>query len=423
MCSIGARRSAAATAAVGLVAAAVLGTAPAIAANCPGNPDAIGTSRDLTVSPEQFSRLGLMQYKDTLPLADHEVVLTFDDGPLPPSTNRVLDVLDAQCVKATFFLVGQMARNFPETVRREYFSGHTIGTHSEDHPLRFDRLAPDKLNYEIDAGIAAVSAALGDRDEVAPFFRIPGLGRSDAVEDALAARNLVVFSVDVVADDWFHHISPAQIVERAVSRLERRSRGILLLHDIHPWTATALPLLLKELKDRGFHIVHVIPPAPEPVLTAGRIKPITVASAMPIEELLSDGMRERPWPHPATKPGEDEDNVLLPAPDATLFSDAFAPDNGEDESAIAAAWPKAPDVEKIVARAELPAPSLADIGLSMLGHKLLGGRIELPAKPHPPVHTSRTKEREHKIGRREKGEHGRHARLSGHHPRHKRSRA
>ena len=51
-----------------------------------------------------------MQYKQTLPLNDHEVVITFDDGPIPPYTNRILDTLASQCVKATYFLVGHMAQ-------------------------------------------------------------------------------------------------------------------------------------------------------------------------------------------------------------------------------------------------------------------------------------------------------------------------
>ena len=78
-------------------------------ASCPGNPNALGTSRVLTISPGEFSRIGSMQYKQTLPLNDHEVVITFDDGPIPPYSNSILDTLDSQCVKATYFMVGEMA--------------------------------------------------------------------------------------------------------------------------------------------------------------------------------------------------------------------------------------------------------------------------------------------------------------------------
>ncbi|HEY2532787.1 MAG TPA: polysaccharide deacetylase family protein [Xanthobacteraceae bacterium] len=234
------------------------GGSTARAAECPGNPDAIGTSRVLVVPPGA-AQFGTMQYHDTLALDDKEVVITFDDGPLPPYSNQVLDALAAQCVKATFFLVGEMARSFPSVVRRIHDEGHTIGTHSEDHPRRFGRLPSDKLRFEIDEGIADVAAALGNTDEVAPFFRIPGLSRSEELERELAARSLVVFSSDVVADDWHHRIKPQQIIARAISRLEARGKGILLLHDIHKVTAEALPGLLETLKEKGFRIVQMVP--------------------------------------------------------------------------------------------------------------------------------------------------------------------
>src|SRR6478736_3735606 len=107
----------------------------ALAADCPGHPDALGTSRTLVVDPREHPRIGSMQYGETLPLADHEVVLTFDDGPLPSHSNRILDILAAQCIKATFFTVGRMASAFPEGVRKLRDAGHTIGTHTQSHPI------------------------------------------------------------------------------------------------------------------------------------------------------------------------------------------------------------------------------------------------------------------------------------------------
>jgi peptidoglycan/xylan/chitin deacetylase (PgdA/CDA1 family) len=240
------------------------GSASASADACPGNPDALGTSRVLTISPSEFSQIGRMQYKQTLPLNDHEVVITFDDGPLPPYTNIILDTLASQCVKATYFLVGQMAHAYPSMVRRIYNEGHTIGTHSQDHPFAFQRLPLQQVEYEVDGGIASVDAAIGDAKAVAPFFRIPGLGRSKTADDFLASQSLVTWSADVVADDWFRHISAQTIVQRALQRLEAKGRGILLLHDIHPATAMALPTLLKELKVRGFHVVQVVPAGDRP---------------------------------------------------------------------------------------------------------------------------------------------------------------
>ncbi len=254
--------------ATGLLAAiALLGTQTAYAADCPGNPDALGTSRTIVVDPKEHPRIGTMQYGETLPLEDHEVVLTFDDGPLPAHTNPVLDILAAQCVKATFFMVGRMAKEFPQDVRRVYDAGHTVGTHSENHPFHFGNLPPERMVAEIDDGIAHVSAALGTPSQLAPFFRIPGLRRGDALEAELSKRGLMTWSADFPADDW-RRISPSQVVHFALSRLETKGKGVLLLHDIQARTQAALPVILQQLKARGYRVVHVVPATPERPKTA-----------------------------------------------------------------------------------------------------------------------------------------------------------
>ena len=224
---------------------------------CAGNPNPLGTSRVITISPSDFNRIGSLQYKQTLPLNDHEVVITFDDGPIPPYSNVILDTLASQCVRATYFLVGEMAHAHPSIVRRIYNAGHSIGSHSQDHPFAFQRLSMDAVEHEVDDGIASIDTALGDPKALSPFFRIPGFARTSAIDDYLASKALVTWSTDVVADDW-KRISAREIVRRAMQRLDKKGRGILLLHDIHPATVLALPVLLKELKDRGYHVVHVV---------------------------------------------------------------------------------------------------------------------------------------------------------------------
>lgn len=251
---------------------------PVKAAACT-HPGALGTSRTITVSADAFPRIGTMQYHQSLPLHDHEVVITFDDGPLPPYTDRVLDALDAECVKVTYFIVGDMARAYPDTLRRIYNDGHVIGTHSLHHPFSMDRMDAAQLTHEIDGGIAAVKAAIGDDRAVAPFFRVPGLARSRTLENFAASQSLTVFSADEVADDWFHGIKPAQIVERAMRRIEAHGhRGVLLLHDIHPATAMALPVLLQELKAKGYKIVQAIPAGERPASVPERT-PAEIAAA------------------------------------------------------------------------------------------------------------------------------------------------
>ncbi len=253
--------------AAGLVACLV---APgSFAADCPGHPNALGTSRTLVVDPREHPRIGSMQYPETLPLADHEVVLTFDDGPLPRYSNQVLEILASQCVKATFFTIGRMAKASPEGVRKLRDAGHTIATHSEDHPLTMNRMAIERARQEVEQGIALVKAALGeDADSaLAPFFRFPGLLRSASVEDYLAERGIQTWSTDFLADDW-RHISPARVYDLAMKRLEAKGKGILLLHDIHPRTVAALPRILDEMKARGYHIVQVVPATADRPATA-----------------------------------------------------------------------------------------------------------------------------------------------------------
>jgi peptidoglycan/xylan/chitin deacetylase (PgdA/CDA1 family) len=267
---------------VAIVACCLLaGLLPALAEpSCPGNPDAIGTSRTIVVDPATLPQIGTMQYKTTLPLEDHEVVLTFDDGPLPPNTNRILDTLAANCVKVTYFLIGQMARAHPDLVRRIYNAGHAIGTHSQDHPLTFRRLSDPRLEREVEGGIASVESAVGDPRAVAPFFRVPGLERSKKVDDFLASKSLVVWSADEVADDWRHGVTAEKIVKLAMQRIEAKGhRGVLLLHDIHPATAKAVPMLLAALKAHGYHIVQAIPGGERPASVPERPVPATADGA------------------------------------------------------------------------------------------------------------------------------------------------
>jgi peptidoglycan/xylan/chitin deacetylase (PgdA/CDA1 family) len=257
------RRMTVAAAFVGILC----GTAAGYAADCPGNPNALGTSRVIAIDPAEHTRLGTMQYSETLPLADKEVVITFDDGPLPPYSTRALDILAHECVKATYFLVGSMARAYPDVARRIYAEGHTIGTHSQNHPLVFNRMSPERVQNEVENGINSVGAALGNPKAVAPFFRIPGLARANSVETYLHERGLMTWSADFPADDW-KHIQASEIVNRALRRIEAKGRGILLLHDIQPATVLALPTLLRELKARGYHIVHIVPAGADRVKTA-----------------------------------------------------------------------------------------------------------------------------------------------------------
>lgn len=257
---VGVRATHLATLLLGLAAGSA--TLPALAADCP-RPDVLGTSRTLVVDAKEHPLIGTMQYRDTLPLNNGEVVLTFDDGPLPKYTYQILDILAAQCVKATFFLVGRQAQANPEGVRKVLAAGHTIATHSQNHPMHMHRLPLDRARAEIDDGIASVTAALGDKGAaMSPFFRIPGLARNDGIEEYTRSKGLQIWSADFPADDW-RHVSSQRVYDLAMQRLAAKGKGILLLHDIQPRTVAALPKILRDLKTRGYRIVHVVPATPE----------------------------------------------------------------------------------------------------------------------------------------------------------------
>ena len=310
----------------------LVGAAGAKAGECPGNPDALGTSRTIVVDPTEHPRLGSMQYRDSLPLQDHEVVITFDDGPLPPRSTKVLDTLAHECVKVTYFLVGSMAKNFPSVVRRIRDDGHTIGTHSNTHPLTFHKMSVEKASQEINDGIAAVKAALDDGTGPAPFFRIPGLLRADGVERYLASQQLQIWSADFTADDWTK-INANQVYQRALQQLEINHRGILLLHDIHPRTVDALPNLLQELKRRGYHVVHVVP------ATAALSKTATEPN-----QWLRNPRKERP-------------QVAATDPSAAAGTDATPHDGAQTQPAKKPAAKKPAAPKPVAQKPVLPKPN------------------------------------------------------------------
>jgi len=238
----------------------VLFPAVASAESCPGNPQALGTERVMEVSAKITPRVGRKHFPSTLALNAKELVLTFDDGPWPGTTSKVLDALKAECVRATFFLLGRNAAAHPQLVRRALAEGHTLGHHSYSHPL-LNRMALPRAEADIDRGIAANEIAIyGSRlpTPATPFFRFPGFASNQALLDRLATRGIVVFGADVWASDWLS-MRPDQELRLVLSRIEHAGRGIVLFHDTKAQTAQMLPAFLRELKRRGFRVVHVVP--------------------------------------------------------------------------------------------------------------------------------------------------------------------
>jgi len=252
-------KCAAAAAALALAASTARAQVP-----CPGNADALGTARVLLVDAATPPRVGRKQFPQTLPLAPKEVVLTFDDGPWPVTTARVLDALAHECAHVSFFLLGRNALAQSALARRILSEGHTVAHHTFSHPL-LARMAPSVAEAEIERGFAAVDQAVYGRAEHAPatpFFRFPGFASSPALLEWLEQRGITVFGADLWVDDW-NPISPQQELALALGRIEANQGGIVLLHDTKARTAAMLPALLRALKVRGYGVVHVVSPTPE----------------------------------------------------------------------------------------------------------------------------------------------------------------
>jgi peptidoglycan/xylan/chitin deacetylase (PgdA/CDA1 family) len=250
------------TASGAILVASLAWTAAAQAADCPRK-GTLGTSRILAVDAATTPRVGLKNFPQTLPLADHEVVLTFDDGPWPPTTPRVLAALANECVRATFFLIGKPASEHPDLVRRIAAEGHSIGYHTWLHRSLM-QIKPSETTDEIDHGIAAVEMALhgvATTTPSTPFFRFPGFETTPATLELLQSRGIVVFGADLWASDW-NPMTPKQELKRLIDRLKIARKGIILLHDPKAHTAAMLPAFLRYLRDNDYRVVHLVAAAP-----------------------------------------------------------------------------------------------------------------------------------------------------------------
>ncbi len=241
--------------------------APALAqaTPCP-HPGALGLARTVEVDTTGGPGFGFEQYKQYDFLVLKEVVLTFDDGPWPGNTRAVLDALAQECVKATFFPIGKHALWHPEILKEVAAAGHTVGGHTWSHAnlsrggggkAKGDKTADaknEKAIEEIEKGFSAVKIALGAAPQ--PFFRFPYLQDPKEAVAYLGSRNIAVFSHDLDSFDFKIH-KPEDVVKSVMTKLERKGKGIILMHDFQAGTAKALPAILAELKAKGYKVVHM----------------------------------------------------------------------------------------------------------------------------------------------------------------------
>lgn len=197
-------------------------------------------------------------------LPDKTVLLTFDDGPHPVHTPAVLDVLKTHGVHAVFYQVGRnlgevwrgtaVPRLNQSIVARLVLEGHAIGNHSYSHPL-LPRLDERSIGREISDTQLLIDAMAPGNLARTGGFRPPYGARNDKVLAQIDTHHLrsVVWNID--SEDWADPL-PASIAHRVVQETEAAGRGIILMHDIHARTVEALPIVIRELRKRGFQFAR-----------------------------------------------------------------------------------------------------------------------------------------------------------------------
>jgi peptidoglycan/xylan/chitin deacetylase (PgdA/CDA1 family) len=243
--------------------------APSSAANIAtcDKPGGMGLSRIIEIDTIGGPGFGFEHFKQYDFLRDKEVVLTFDDGPWPENTPAVLKALADNCLKATFFEIGEHAVWHPEIAKQVAAAGHTIGSHTWSHKdLAKKPYASDieQAKQEIEMGISALHAAVAG--PISSFFRFPDLQHPPVLMSYLAERNIAIFSTDIDSFD-FKMRKPEQVIDSVMRKLEKHGKGIILMHDFQRPTAQALPELLRQLKDGGYKVVHMVSRSPVTTLS------------------------------------------------------------------------------------------------------------------------------------------------------------
>ena len=186
--------------------------------------------------------------------APREVALTFDDGPWPGATERILRILHRYRVHATFFVIGSLAADHPRLVGEVLAGGNEIGNHSFDHPETMVHQSAD----EIAAELRHTSAVLADEGVDATLFRPPGGWYDGELIQQAREQGMRLVTWDVDPRDWRSHATPREISRAVLSHVHAGS--IVLLHDgggDAGHTIRALPAIIKGILARGLRLVTI----------------------------------------------------------------------------------------------------------------------------------------------------------------------
>jgi peptidoglycan/xylan/chitin deacetylase (PgdA/CDA1 family) len=244
--------------------------APTKTASSCSNPDAIGVGRVVEIDTTGGPGFGSDHFKSHDFLREGEVVLTFDDGPWPKTTQAVLAALTAHCTKAIFFPIGLHATYEPGVLKQVAAAGHAVGSHTWCHQDLSKTTGKCQISGktqaveydpkdEIEKGISAVRWAVGG--PTAPYFRFPALRQPPELIEYLGKRNIGIFSADLDSFD-FKMRKPEQVRQSVMTKLKKHGKGIVLLHDFQRVTGEAAMDLLNDLKTGGYKIVFMKPKFP-----------------------------------------------------------------------------------------------------------------------------------------------------------------
>lgn len=176
------------------------------------------------------------------------VALTFDDGPRADVGNRIMDYLEAVDGRGTFFMVGQLVREFPDEVKRMAENGHEVANHSWDHDIHLSRESSDYILSEFSKTDDAISSVCGVVPEV---YRLPGGNISDTVNSTLS-KPLIYWSIDTL--DWKTK-DPDKTFETV--KAEVTDGSIVLMHEIYEATGKACEQMIPWLHDQGYQLVTI----------------------------------------------------------------------------------------------------------------------------------------------------------------------
>jgi|GEM_PF-3154363 peptidoglycan/xylan/chitin deacetylase (PgdA/CDA1 family) len=188
----------------------------------------------------------------TIPAQQKQVIFTFDDGPKKDVLEKLLVVLDAEGIKATFFVLGWSAKEHPELIKRLHAEGHDIQNHGWGHG-RLDKMPIERGIKDIERTTALIESVIHKRTL---FVRPPHLAITKELRKELTMRGYIVIGWDIGSLDWQYINDEKRVIQQVTKEIDKRKKGTvnILFHET-AWTVRALPAIIKHLKANGWHFI------------------------------------------------------------------------------------------------------------------------------------------------------------------------